>query len=196
MSFRKEIKLKIDKEKLLSLLEWVYSNNGKKLYPTRTVSSTYLDNDALSAFHDSEEGTVPRRKIRLRSYTKENHSENSTLLEMKISSVEGRFKTTTSSFNLGRIIRLGYYDLYYGVLKPVVRVTYDRDYYRINQVRLTIDKNIEYTKNGQKSPIRDSDIIVEVKAPNDVPWEWLERKFPFEKTRFSKYSRAIQLCYY
>ena len=60
----------------------------------RIVSSTYFDNDKLSMFHHSEEGIVPRKKLRLRSYSKNAHETTDTLLEKKITSPEGRFKVS------------------------------------------------------------------------------------------------------
>ena len=95
MSFRKEEKLRINKNQLLNLLDWVNKNGGNKLYASRIVSSTYFDNDSLAMFKDSEEGSVPRKKIRIRSYSKIPHTLDSSSLEIKISSVEGRYKTAT-----------------------------------------------------------------------------------------------------
>ena len=73
MSFRKEEKLHIHESQLLNLLNWLYKNDGYKLYDTRTVSSTYFDNDNMQMFKDSEEGCVPRKKIRIRSYSRKEH---------------------------------------------------------------------------------------------------------------------------
>ena len=107
MSFRKEEKLHVNKNQLLNLLEWVYKNDGYKLFDTRIVSSTYLDNDQMKMFHDSEEGVVPRKKIRIRSYTKQAHELTQRSLEIKTSSVEGRYKTTNQDFDLNRIMTIG-----------------------------------------------------------------------------------------
>ena len=113
MSFRKEEKLKVNKNQLLNLLDWVNKNGGYKLFDSRIVSSTYFDNDELSMFKDSEEGSVPRKKIRIRSYTKRNHTEECSSLEVKISSVEGRYKTRTKSFNLKKSLNMGIFDKIY-----------------------------------------------------------------------------------
>ena len=40
--------------------------SGKILYPERNINSVYFDNDNLSMYHDSIEGSVPRKKIRIR----------------------------------------------------------------------------------------------------------------------------------
>ncbi|MDC0446766.1 VTC domain-containing protein [Gammaproteobacteria bacterium] len=195
MSFRKEEKLHIHKNQLHFLLEWIVKNGGKKLYDTRVVSSTYFDNEEMQMFKDSEEGSVPRKKIRIRSYSKKNHEIGDSSLEIKTSSVEGRFKTSNKKFDLHKALYMGVFDPDYGVCKPKVRVSYKRDYYKIHDVRLTIDRQIEYTKLDSRGVgiyrNYDTDIIVEVKAGDFIPIEYLMRKFHFDRVRFSKYSRAI-----
>ena len=195
MSFRKEEKLHIHKSQLLNLLDWIYKNGGYRLYETRTVSSTYFENDSMQMFKDSEEGCVPRKKIRVRSYTKKEHQINQSSLEIKTSSIEGRFKTVDKDFDLKKIMTNGFFDRNYGICKPIVRVNYQREYYKIHNVRLTIDRHIEYIKlSSLENAIykrHDPDIIVEIKAENFVPIEYLFKKFQFNRIRFSKYSRAI-----
>jgi SPX domain protein involved in polyphosphate accumulation len=195
MSFRKEEKLHIHKSQLGNLLNWINESGGARLYDTRIISSTYFDNDFLDMHKDSEEGSVPRKKIRIRSYTKERHTEKTSKLEIKISSVEGRYKTTNNVMNLKSIFSIGLFDKDYGVCKPKVRVQYKRSYYKIHNVRLTIDQDIEYIKVNNKGvgiyKNRETDIIVEVKSDDKVSFEYLNRCFPFNRIRFSKYSRAI-----
>ena len=88
MSFRSETKFRLSygdkyllKSKLLSL-------GMKQLYPSRFINSQYLDTEKLQMFFDSEEGIVPRKKIRVRWY----HEKQEKNLETKTSSTEGRFK--------------------------------------------------------------------------------------------------------
>lgn len=195
MSFRKEEKINIHKSQLLNLIEWIYKNNGYKLYDTRVVSSTYFDNSSMQMFKDSEEGCVPRKKIRVRSYTKNEHKVGQSSLEIKTSSIEGRFKTVDKNFDLIKIMNNGFFDINYGICKPIVRINYKREYYKIHDVRLTIDRYIEYTKlNSQGKTVYkryEPDIIVEIKAENFVPVEYLFKKFHFNRIRFSKYGKAI-----
>ena len=106
MSFRKEEKIKIDKNKLFNLLDWIDINKGYKLFDSRVVSSTYFDNEDLGMFKDSEEGSVPRKKIRIRSYSKDKHTKENSSLEIKTSSVEGRYKTSTKVFNINKVLRI------------------------------------------------------------------------------------------
>ena len=196
MSFRKEEKLRINKNQLFNLLDWVDNNGGYKLFDSRIVSSTYFDNDELRMFKDSEEGSVPRKKIRIRSYSRRDHTQESSSLEVKISSVEGRYKTRTKLFNLKKFLNMGILDKDYGICKPRVRVTYKRSYIKIHNVRLTIDQDIEYIKvsNKKESFFKnlDSEIAIEVKANNQVSIGYLSKMFPFERLKFSKYSRAMR----
>jgi len=195
MSFRKEEKLHVSGSQLLNLLNWVYENGGYKLYDPRIVSSTYLDNDNMQMFADSEEGCVPRKKIRIRSYSKKEHESGQSALEVKTSSIEGRYKTTERNFNLKKIMTIGLFDKDYGICKPRVRISYKREYYKIHGVRLTVDRNIEYLKVGTLSKSifkrHDPDIIVEIKADDFVPIGYLFEKFQFDRIRFSKYSKAV-----
>ena len=57
----------------------------------RKVKSIYFDNNLLELYKDSIEGSNPRKKIRIRNYPEH---KNNYLLEKKISSIEGRYKTS------------------------------------------------------------------------------------------------------
>ena len=71
MSFRKEIKLKLSQKKLPEFIELINNKGATELYPKRKISSLYFDNIIKQSHHDSEEGTIPRKKIRIRSYPNE-----------------------------------------------------------------------------------------------------------------------------
>ena len=87
MTFRIEEKLHIAPQNKELFLTYLKNNNASKLYVDRFISSTYFDNENLDMFNHSEEGIVPRKKIRLRSYDKKPHHLTKTLYEIKISSV-------------------------------------------------------------------------------------------------------------
>ena len=58
-----------------------------------------------------------------------------------------------------------------------------------------IDTNTLFlTGNNEVFYNTDTDIIVEIKANQQVPIEYLFKMFPFERVRFSKYCRAINYC--
>ena len=90
---------------------------------------------------------------------------------------------------------IGLFDKDYGLCKPKVRVNYQRSYYKIHNVRLTIDRNIEYIRINKQRESNykkfEPSVILEVKAEDSVPIEFLYEKFHFDRIRFSKYSKAI-----
>jgi len=195
MSFRIEEKIFLNFDKSYQIMEWIFANGGYKLYPLRSISSIYFDNDNFELFRDSEEGCVPRKKIRIRTYNDTKIESNNNALEVKISSVEGRFKTSQKDVNALSILKMGYFDSSYGLCRPRVLVNYERDYYRVLGARLTIDKKINYSKLDNKfnpiNTVHDNNIVAEIKANSDYPLEELNRNFYFGRTRFSKYCRAI-----
>ena len=68
MSFRNEKKYRLSYGDLYELKSQLISVGMKKLYPDRQINSEYLDTKELKMFSDSEEGILPRKKIRIRWY--------------------------------------------------------------------------------------------------------------------------------
>ena len=66
MSFRFEEKCIIDIKNKNFLIKYLNEFNLSRLYPTRIVSSIYFDNFNKEMFLHSEEGLVPRKKLRIR----------------------------------------------------------------------------------------------------------------------------------
>ena len=62
---RNEIKFKGSYEQLRKIIN---SQSAQRTFPNRTINSLYFDTASLNDYHDSEEGTVPRKKIRVRWY--------------------------------------------------------------------------------------------------------------------------------
>ena len=93
MNPRIEEKILISIKQLSEFKKYLYNKKTKSLFPRRIIESLYFDNIQKQMFLDSEEGCVPRKKIRLRRYynIKDKIYSNSKL-ELKISSYEGRFK--------------------------------------------------------------------------------------------------------
>ena len=143
MSFRKENKYKVTLSDMLSLNSFLHERGMKKLYPKRQINSCYFDDDQFTLFNQSEEGVLPRKKIRVRWY---NGNQNISK-EIKISSFEGRYKESNNigKFkNIEEIYKLEHLDNIYGLLKPKLIVSYVRDYYEFKNVRITFDRNIKY----------------------------------------------------
>ena len=197
MSFRIEEKLYIDTNCLTDFRQWLVTQKISTLYPKRKIRSIYFDNSTSQIFLDSEEGCVPRRKIRLRNYP--DHKDSKFLMETKISSIEGRFKKKEAISNAekNKKLNFGIFDIYYGLCKPNLIVEYDREYYDVNNVRLTIDTNIKYSNFHNKSfSVNDKQIIVELKPTIKTSFDFLINKFPFQRIRFSKYCNAYKSLFY
>ncbi len=72
-------------------------------------------------FHDSEEGVLPRKKVRIRWY------DNSKIfrLENKTSSIEGRFKVITKledNISDNELFTKNRMDAQYGHIQPILKV--------------------------------------------------------------------------
>lgn len=192
MSFRKEKKYRISFSELFQIQSDLLDVGMSQLYPKRIVSSCYFDTDNLSLFHDSEEGTLPRKKIRLRWYDNIINPKK----EQKISSVEGRHKIVESVNGLNTendVYKLSYTDQIYGVLKPKLVISYTRQYFMYESLRITFDRDIlyRYLVSNTFDAIEDNECVMEVKVPFDVDDAYIENLVPFPTSRFSKYSRGM-----
>ena len=194
MSFRIENKYKLEVGQLNKLYEFIYKNSGKILHKKRLINSIYLDNSELSAYNDSIEGTVPRKKIRIRSYPEENKGDFN--FEIKINSNEGKYKISNKKKNLNKILKNGFYDEKYGQCFANIEVSYLREYFELYGIRITVDNKIKYSEFDKKKIIPTDELaILEVKTNNIDQLNYIEEKFYFEKTRFSKYCNAIEQVY-
>ena len=150
MSFRTEEKIIIHQNQLKEFKSLILKNHGTKLYPKRKICSLYFDNPVLQMFADSEEGTVPRKKIRIRNYPEAKIMSYN--LEKKISSVEGRFKKTKkiNELDFNEFCKHGIYDNEYGSCLPKIWVQYYREYFQLYNQRITIDYKLEYKDFNSK----------------------------------------------
>lgn len=196
MSFRIEEKLLINFNQIFELKKWLSDKKYYKLYPDRKIKSLYFDNLNNQMFSDSEEGITPRKKIRIRNYP--NSKNQQFFFEKKISSPDGRFKEkkilNNNEFEI--LKKYGYFDDYYKSCHPKLFVEYLREYYDVNICRLTIDTQINYTEfkklNYTKS---DPYVAVEIKANIKSSLDQLLKEFPFQRVRFSKYSRGFDFLF-
>ena len=69
MSFRIEEKILLNCMQDNLLYRFLNENYSTKIHDDRIISSVYFDNKFFQMFKDSEEGCVPRKKIRLRKYS-------------------------------------------------------------------------------------------------------------------------------
>ena len=193
MSFRFEEKCLIDIKNKSFLIKYLNEFNLSRLYPTRIVSSIYFDNFNKEMFLHSEEGLVPRKKLRIRRYP--DSEKEIYFLEKKINSAEGKFKTTqiiSHDEYLG-FLQKGIFDKTYGTCEPQLKVTYKRDYYNFKNIRVTIDTEIKYQKiNSNLHFNNDQILICEFKSNTIENIRNFYDSNIFTRLRISKYCDAVE----
>ena len=190
MTFRIEEKIILQNNDKVNLKKWLIKNEYRKLYPKRKIHSLYFDNYNRDIYSDSEEGCIPRKKIRIRNYPNIEVSQKN--LEIKTSAVEGRFKISKKINNsiYKKFLNFGYFDKYYGICKPIRLVEYEREYLSNNFFRITIDSNINYSLFNSKIKFKDNFDVMEFKSDNLNLKSWILENTYFAKSRFSKYCRS------
>ena len=195
MSFRKEKKFRLSTSDMLKLKNELFKTGMTTLHKPRKVNSCYFDTQHLTLYHESEEGVLPRKKIRIRWYNNDKKFSK----ETKISSIEGRYKfSKKSSFitSIKELKNLKFFDNSYGTLHPRLIVKYDRSYYLFNNLRITFDRNISYNdlKSNSTLTYHDNECVMEVKVPIECNDDYIEKIIKYPTTRFSKNSRGLLFC--
>ena len=192
MSYRIEDKLFFKPENILQFKNFLKNKSAKKLYENRIIRSLYFDNINLDMYRDSVEGSVPRKKIRIRHYP--NSKDKNYYLEIKTSAVEGRYKTRKiiKKEDFESYKKNGIFDSNYGTCIPNFYVSYKREYVKIGDVRISIDEEISYENYLSNSVFFDKKLIVELKTSINKNLDDLIKDFPFQKIRFSKYCFAVE----
>jgi len=196
MSFRKEIKLKINPDNKSLFIKELINNDFNEIYPKRTIESIYFDNNRNFSYLDSEEGIVPRKKIRLRRY-KDKNKYSHYKLETKISSFEGRFKSVKeiNKNELSKMLKLGVLDNMYGLCLPKLIIAYERLYFGKNNFRVTVDMNVNCKKTKDKFYKKININAFEIKTKFNITDDEINKKFKQNKIRLSKYAEAFKLLY-
>ena len=193
MSFRIEEKLPLTFSDMTTLYANLIKDGMKPLFKKRKIRSIYFETSDLKMYKDAEEGVLPRKKIRIRNYPE---SEKGYFMEIKYSSIEGRFKTSNkiSVFDHERFVQNGIFDNFYGVCMPVLEIIYEREYYQIGGIRVNFDKNILYRSfNNKKIEMVDNWAVVEIKAKANTSIDYLNNLISTPRKRFSKFSNGISL---
>ena len=194
MSFSKEKKFRVTIPDFLNFKDQLLKQGMICLHEPRIINSTYFDTLNFSMYNDSEEGVLPRKKIRVRWYNQEEQF----TLEKKISSIEGRFKTTISLGGVSQpseILNERYIDSQYGIVTPSLSVSYERSYFLFRSMRITFDKNIRYKskKDSFSRFYQDPERVIEIKIPHNCSDDYIENHVSYSTSRFSKYSRGLLL---
>ena len=191
MTFRIEKKYRLTSSDQKILKAKIIKEGALNLYPKRLINSCYFDTYDYKCFFESEEGSMPRKKTRIRWYD----NKNIFYKETKISSIEGRFKTISkfNKNNLSEIYKHKIFDKNYGLLKPVILINYERSYYKYKGIRITFDEDIRYTdlNTKTKKTLKDFEVVLEIKANISTSLDYLENLIDARTARFSKFSRGI-----
>lgn len=191
MSFRVEEKIVLTPYECSELTAELERRGMTTLYPARRIRSVYFETPDLRMFRDSEEGVLPRRKIRLRHYPSD--PDAGWTLETKISSIEGRFKSARKKDEAAALSLMssGLFDRQYGLLHPRLAVEYERRYYRLQGLRVTFDRDIRYSTPGGQHCRSEDWTVCELKAPADASLDEIVRLVDAPRRRFSKFCNGI-----
>lgn len=193
MSFRKEKKFRLTYSDQHQLKSKLLQQGMRALFPARQVNSVYFDTTNFNLFHDSEEGVLPRKKVRVRWY---GSNTSSITKEVKVSSIEGRFKYAEEFSSSNLIEDFELIDSQYGLLYPSLQVSYEREYYLLSNMRITFDTKIQYHDKRSYTQVcsHEPETVMEIKTPNNCPDDFIESSVQVVTSRFSKYCRGILAC--
>lgn len=179
-----------------------------KEHPTRKINSIYFDTNNFKDYRDNFEGTVPRKKVRVRFYGESKIPEiyelNDYYFEIKKTYYSSRKKKSIHfRSNLDNLSRLINETSYFKSKRfPKTFVTYNRDYYRTkHNIRITVDKNIVYKKINSNLELLNSyyenQIVLEIKDEKNFKAQMFEFDFLENfRSRFSKYFNSVNHNYY
>ena len=160
-----------------------------EIYEQRNIESIYYDNLKLQSFYDSDEGNIPRKKIRIRSYDGFKSDFN---YEIKEVNANGRFKSVKKVLSLPEKC----IDDIYKVMYPLVIIRYKRKYFTNNFIRLTLDWEINYQKFKSDKIYKSPNLVLESKLSDGIKYnEEINnlKVFGLNNVSFSKYKEAVNL---
>ena len=189
MSFRQEFKIRVSNSDFLILKSKLFQLGMKKLYSKRIINSTYFDTLDFRMFHESQESILPRKKVRVRWYDK---NQKQLSKEIKITSIEGRFKKISNISEMEFILlkKNGVFENGYNKLYPTLNIKYFREYMNYMDLRITFDSNIQYHFNNCYY-YNDFENVIEIKTSLNKSINIIEKIIPIKISRFSKYCRGL-----
>ena len=195
---RTEVKFMAEGFQLAGFYRYLTACNATTLHPPRLVNSLYFDTATNLMLRETIEGITPRKKYRLRWYGSGGPKPGKVSVEVKTTSSSGREKSVSTLDPSTSLLAQAELEPY-GIIFPSVRVSYLREYFSLDGIRLTIDKDIKYyypdDLESEARGLLTSAIAVEAKSPKPS----LEEEFVSEiglKTRhFSKFEQGMCLIH-
>lgn len=188
---RKEYKIILNKKQLAYFLS---KNRSKleKIYSSRVVTSLYFDSTDFSLYKNSMINDVDNYKVRVRTYS----NNNIFFQEIKKNLSTGKSKVI-KQLNINTFDEVKKIDINAVTLYPALFTEYYRDYFVIENCRLTIDTNIKFKTHGFRGTSNlekfYNNIVMEFKLFNENTHI---EKFLFQNpVSFSKYNFAKKNLY-
>jgi len=202
------------------------SSHGEAVGGEYVVASLYFDTQDLGDYYDKQAGLLNRKKLRARIYESQLDSSRVIWLELK-----KKYDTKTHKKRLGlspaewqmflekgpsAILKAKEFlspqeikqEILWNFLakpvKPTALVRYLRKPYRLGELRITFDRQLETCRadslnySGAMIPVEKKSVIMEVKFPGPYLPFWVKRiiqKYNLSRIAFSKYAYSIDAIY-
>ena len=215
---RREIKYLLSRQQQQLLLQAMEPFMQPDPYGRTTIRNLYYDTADYRLIRHSLEKPVYKEKLRVRSY-RQVTAQDTVFVELKkkykgvvykrricLSSEQAMdwLAEKTAAPEDSQIAReISYFCRYYGPLRPMVYLSYDREAYFSrggDSLRITFDDNICFRQEqlsleapaGGKALLQPEQVLMEIKTSGSIPL-WLTRELTrlrIYKTSFSKYGTA------
>lgn len=135
MKPRTEYKLRLDRHNYAGFPRWLQQQGATRLHSDRIVYSTYFDAQRLQMLQDTDEGIVPRKKIRIRCYGIHTASCGADhRLEVKQTTERQCLKEMRECPDWQCLQSTGIFNPDYRHCRAIVSVEYQRSYYQVHEV--------------------------------------------------------------
>ncbi len=169
----------------------------REIFKGRYINSIYYDNKNLDFYHLSQEGIVPRKKVRIRFYNPDEY-----FLEIKSQDLYSKLKKTIKISNINDI---NHHLIENGIrqkLKPNIKVNFYRRYFKSLVGRITIDSKISYSICDSNNFLEDRNKVISNQKILEIKFQNINNKIPFsfkgielKEQRNSKYCNGIDLIF-
>jgi len=214
--FRYELKYELNQIQYREVLLFLKQQSIQKKYADRKVNSLYFEKLDFLSVKENISGQSNRKKIRLRWYNTQNKKpqlevkirngrlgkktiyelENLSLKDLEFLNAKEISKKVFNEINDKKTNRF----FENNFLFPILKVDYDREYYELkNNVRITIDSNINFTYINLSSPLSFNSkmlynkLIMEIKFSPESKKDahGIIKKINLSPSRHSKYLIGI-----